>query len=259
MKEIIAYSSCPNDTYIFGPLTTGLVRGNEFESFIADIDVLNKNALSGKYSISKMSAVTALSSSNSYEIIDCGGAFALDGGPLLVTRENVLLDEGSVIALPGLTTTAALLFRRYHPNMRNFVSMRFDEIIPAIVSGRVEAGVLIHEGRFVYKNYGLVMFSDLGGCWFNELSLPLPLGVIAVKKESPWIDKRMLLEGYIRESIEFSEKNFELVYPYIESQAQEMAREVVELHISAYVNCYSFNMGEDGMKGLRVLQTFLGE
>ncbi len=257
MKKLsIGYSPCPNDTFIFYALVHG---GVPFEGWspaaerLADIETLNAWALAGELDITKISFHALGHVLNDYVLLSAGGALGRGCGPLLVGgRKTGAVDlAGKIIAIPGRYTTAAMLLRLFAPECRHTVEMRFDEIIPAVAAGAVDAGVIIHESRFTYQEKGLVLIRDLGAWWEELTGHPIPLGGIVAKRS---LGKELIgkVEAAIRASVCWAFANPQACMAYIKRHAQELAEKVIADHIGLYVNCYSENLGEDGLAAVNL-------
>lgn len=257
MKTLtIGYSPCPNDTFIFYALVHGRVKdqGMSFKESLLDVESLNNLALKGKFDVTKVSFHAYLYLRDKYLLLNAGGALGRGCGPLLVARKPLEIKDlkGKRIAVPGLLTTAYLLLRLYDPEYgKNIIVMPFHEILEAVKSGGVDAGLIIHESRFTYPSYGLYEIIDLGSWWEEETGLPIPLGCIIIKKEhSDIIDS---IEGLIRRSISYSYENEDEVMPYVKEKARELDDAVIKSHIGLYVNNYSFDYCDDGKKAIKEL------
>ncbi|MFN3395414.1 MAG: 1,4-dihydroxy-6-naphthoate synthase [Thermodesulfovibrionales bacterium] len=257
MKTLsLGYSPCPNDTFIFYGLVHGGVRDQRirFKESLLDVETLNNLALKGKFDLTKVSFHAYLYLKDQYLLLNAGGALGRGCGPLLVAREPIKIEalRGKRIAIPGLLTTAFLLLRLYNPEYgKNIVVMPFHEILGAVKSGIVDAGLIIHESRFTYLSYGLHEIIDLGRWWEEDTGLPIPLGCIIIKKEYSGIIEE--IEGLIRKSISFAYENREKVMPYIRENARELNDSVIERHIDLYVNKYSYDFGPNGKDAIREL------
>ncbi len=263
----MAYSSCPNDTFIFKGIAKKLIstRGLKFNIVLEDVETLNQNAAKGAYDITKLS-FAALGNLPDYALLRTGAALGIGCGPLVISLPNRTLDKmgslsGSagkqVIAVPGLGTTAYHLFRFYMDDMfpgieTRIIPMPFEKIMPAVIKKEADFGVIIHEGRFVYQNMNLEMKADLGQWWEDKTSLPIPLGCIAVKRD---MDPAIALEiqTLIRESIDHAFCHPTLGDDYIREYAQEMEEDVIQQHIGLYVNAFSKDIGD---KGTTAVTTF---
>jgi len=253
----LGFSPCPNDTFMFYGMLKGKVGSGRysFNAFVEDIETLNRMALSGKLDITKASVHLAAWTMKDYVILHTGAALGRGCGPLVVVHP-ALKDkplESLNIAIPGRYTTAALLLGLYNKDAYcKAKEMTFHKIMPAIKEGRIEAGVIIHEGRFVYKNYGLELIVDLGQWWENFSSLPLPLGCILAKRSLAY-DILKEIENLIRESILLARKGCEGLKEFIRFYAQELDDATIEKHIETYVNEYSLNLGTEGEEAIRKL------
>lgn len=254
MNLSLAYSPCPNDTFIFHAMVHGLINtyGYNFNTFLADVEELNRASEMGRYDICKMSYSAYFGLSDKYVMLRSGSALGFNNGPLLVCRADTSPSEkelpGLRIAIPGKHTTAALLLASLFPGCTNLTEVLFSEIEEAVLSGRFDVGLLIHEGRFTYKNNGLSLIADLGEEWQKKTSLPIPLGGIAIKREL--IEHAGKLNNILRESIEYAFLNPSASKDYICTNAQEMDPEVQKSHIKLYVNDYTKDIGTLGEKAV---------
>ncbi|NTV13393.1 MAG: 1,4-dihydroxy-6-naphthoate synthase [Desulfobulbaceae bacterium] len=246
----LGFSPCPNDTFIFHGLVHGLAAAsglNLAEPQLADVETLNEWALAGLLDVSKISCHALGFVLDEYHLLAAGAALGRGCGPLLVAREPISSTElaRSRIAIPGRLTTAALLLKFFAPHCTDLMPMRFDLIMPAIIAGQVDAGVIIHESRFTYLQHGLRCLRDLGGWWEEVSGSPIPLGCIVARRSLG--EKRLaLLEELIRDSVRQAFKSPELSRDYIRRHAQELDAQVIAEHIGLYVNSYSLDLGEEG-------------
>lgn len=227
-----------------------------YEVNMADIFHLNQLAIAGEPDVVKISYNTYGLVMDNYELLDAGSALGHNCGPLLISKRALtveqIIEEGLTVGIPGLNTTANLLLTFFAPGLRNKKEYIFHDIMPALVSGEIDAGVIIHENRFTYPDYGLRLIQDLGENWEKNTKLPIPLGAI-VAKRSLGQETIRKVEKQLRESIEFAFKNKEIVQPFIAEHAQEMLAEVQQAHINLYVNEYSLSLGEKGRKAVEQL------
>jgi len=256
----IAFSSCPNDTFVFHAMLNNLVdtKGLSFTQHIDDVESLNQQAKKGVYQVSKLSFAAWLKLKDKYELLDSGAALGFGCGPLLVARSRDIPVKDAIIAVPGIDTTANMLFQLRYPEAKNKIIVRFDEILPGIKSGKFDAGVIIHEGRFVFKDYGCEQVIDLGEWWEEETSSPIPLGCIAIRKDGETIIHKDNIEAIIRDSVRFAFDNPDESRDYIKSFAQEMDDDVIEQHINLYVNKFTLSLGEKGEKAVQKLEEMSG-
>ena len=257
MKTLtLGFSPCPNDTFIFGPLATGKVEipGFKLQIIHEDVETLNKLAREALLDFTKISFHAFALVLNRYALLRSGAALGRGCGPLMVAREPRNIDSlrGEVIAIPGELTTANLLLQLYGDGFPEVYAVSYDTIIHRIQRGEFAAGVIIHEGRFTYRDYGLHEVVDLGAWWEESQGLPIPLGGILVRRELQ-SEVAETVEDAIRRSLRFARQNSEEIWPYIRTHAQEMDDEVIAQHIDLYVNEYSLNLGEEGRVAIRKL------
>ena len=257
MKFTLSFSPCPNDTFIFDALVNKKIdtEGFEFETLLEDVETLNKWALEGKLDITKLSYPAFFKNLDDYVLLNSGAALGKGVGPILINKDpehQTANIQHQTIALPGENTTANLLFSFAYPDTKNKVFMRFDKIEEAVLSGKTDLGVIIHENRFTYQQKGLYKVTDLGEYWEQKMKSPIPLGGIAIKRS---IDKAVSLriENLIRKSIEFAFRNYPLITDYVKQHSQEMSEEVMRQHIELYVNNFSIDLGKDGKNAIETL------
>jgi len=253
----IGISPCPNDTFIFYGLLNGKVKaeGIVFDHVFEDVETLNKMAVHGKLDITKISFHALGYVMDEYALLRTGGALGKGCGPLIVAREKrpVASLKGRSIAVPGGYTTAFLLLKLFDPLLANeAVPMPFHEIMGAVRDGTVEAGVIIHEGRFTYPLYDLVEIMDLGQWWEDTTSCPIPLGAIVARRRFGGRAIRTI-EAAIRQSILYAHEHGEETMSFIRSHAQEMDSDVINRHIGLYVNEFSEDLGTEGIKAVETL------
>jgi 1,4-dihydroxy-6-naphthoate synthase len=263
LKLSLGFSPCPNDTFIFDALVNKKIdtEGLEFEAVLADVETLNQWALEGKLDITKLSFPAFFRSLTNYSLLHAGSAIGKGVGPLLITdsQQEITADEinQASIALPGIHTTANLLFSFAYPEATDKKFMVFSEIENALTNKEIDLGVIIHENRFTYQQKGLKKIKDLGEYWEERMELPLPLGGIAINQSV----KRSLaikVNGLIRKSLEFAFSNYPVIPEYVKQHSQTMSEEVMRQHIDLYVNNYTLDLGEDGKLAIETLhQVFL--
>jgi 1,4-dihydroxy-6-naphthoate synthase len=249
----LGFSPCPNDTFMFYPLVHGLVdtAGISFRERLEDVETLNRLALAGELDVSKVSYHALGHIRDEYALLRSGSALGRGCGPLLVARDN--LDPADLrsrrIAVPGQYTTALLLLRLLDPRLDNFILMPFSEIMDAVLSGRADAGLIIHESRFTYQDLGLHRLVDLGEWWEGETGLPIPLGGI-VARRSLGADTVAVIERALRAGVMYSRSHPAEAAGYIREHAQEISDEVCAAHIELYVNDYSTELGAEGERAI---------
>lgn len=248
-KITIGFSPCPNDTFIFDALVHHKIdtEGLDFEVLLGDVEELNQKAFNKELDITKLSCHAYGYLTDDYVLLDAGSALGKGCGPLLVQSSNFKVQnlEDCSIAIPGKYTTANFLLSIAHPEATNKTEMLFSDIENAILTRKVDAGLLIHENRFTYKQKGLEKIIDLGEYWENTTGALIPLGGIVMKRsfDSGTINK---VNRLIRKSIEHAFKNEGSALAYMQQHAQEMDEQIMMQHVALYVNKYSIDLGEEG-------------
>lgn len=252
----LAFSPCPNDTFVFHALVHGLVPGApDVDVTYADVDVTNTAAERGAYDIVKVSYAALPWLLDRYALLPCGGALGRRCGPLVLTAEETNPERaiaGRTVAIPGDRTTAYLLFRLWSEKFppERTVIMPFERIMPAVRHGEVAAGLVIHEARFTYQSYGLHSVADLGDWWEGETGLPIPLGAILARRGGP--DPRRAAE-WIRSSVRCAWADPAASGDYVRAHAQEMEPDVIRRHIELYVNRFTEQLGDEGYAAVDAL------
>jgi 1,4-dihydroxy-6-naphthoate synthase len=256
----LVYSPCPNDTFIFHAWTHGLLPGApEVRVAHHDIDTLNALALAGEPDVAKVSFHAFGHLRERYALLHSGGALGRGCGPLVVVRgTDGIRDAGGNggtapgrslaglrVAIPGRLTTAALLLRLYAPELDDPVMMTYDRIMPAVAAGEVDAGLIIHESRFTYPQFGLSCLVDLGKWWERATGHPIPLGGIVVRRDLGG-ERAAAIDAAVAASLAYARSHPGAAAAYIAEHAQEMDPAVCQEHIDLYVNEYSADYGAEG-------------
>lgn len=254
----LAYSPCPNDTYVFAALANGLLDGAPgVDVHLADIDELNEAAAHGRYELIKVSYGAIPYLADRYRILRAGGAVGRGCGPLLVARPEasppLFADFARrCVAIPGERTTAFLLLQLALGRRPRTQIVRFDKIVAAVVDGHVDGGLIIHESRFTYRDAGLISIADLGEWWENMTKLPIPLGAILVRNDVS-DELARSANAAIRASLAFARADEAAVMPYVRAHAVEMSDDVMREHIALYVNDFTGDLGDAGIDAVRAL------
>ncbi|GAA1980702.1 1,4-dihydroxy-6-naphthoate synthase [Kitasatospora viridis] len=255
----IAYSPCPNDTFVFHAWAHGRIPGAEApEVLFADIDVTNGLAERAELDLLKVSYGALPWLLDEYALLPCGGALGRGCGPLVLTRPESSGDlTGKVVAVPSERSTAYLLFRLWAATavpggLGEVVVLPFHEIMPAVRDGRVDAGLVIHEARFTYQQYGLAKLADMGEAWEAATGLPIPLGAIIAKRSLGPARLRELADA-VRSSVRAAWDDPAASREYVLAHAQEMDPAVADQHIALYVNEFTADLGEEGYAAVRGL------
>lgn len=249
MELTLGFSPCPNDTFIFDAMVNNKIdtKGLTFNTCLEDVETLNKWALEGKLDITKLSYGVLPKVLHQYELLNSGSALGRGCGPLLIAKKPI--DKENIkdckIAIPGINTTANLLFSTAFPEAKNKEILVFSDIENAVLDGRVDAGVIIHENRFTYQQRGLVKIIDLGEYWESTTGSPIPLGGIVIRKSLPAALKQQV-DKLIHDSLQESYKHYPTLSPFVTAHAQEMEESVMRQHIELYVNDFSLDLGEAG-------------
>lgn len=252
----LGYSPCPNDTFLFYPLTHSCVpcNGFQFNERLEDVETLNRLTLAGALDVCKVSYHAYAHIRERYILLRSGGAMGRGCGPLVVSKKlhNPGNLKGKRIAVPGQYTTACLLLQLFEPDLGELIYLPFDKIMSAVSAGHVDAGLIIHESRFTYHSYGLHKVLDLGEWWETTTGMPLPLGGIAAKR-SLGPASLTTLSALVRSSVEYARRHPAETLSYVRAHSQELSDEVCAAHIALYVNDYSLDPGPEGESAAELL------
>jgi len=267
MKLTLGFSPCPNDTFIFDALIHDKIdtEGLEFEVFFDDVETLNQKAFRKELDITKLSFHAFAYAIKDYVLLDAGSALGFGVGPLLISKNDVDVDElkkslgadgigatSPVIGIPGKYTTANFLLSWLLPQAQNKKQLVFSEIENALLREEVDMGLIIHENRFTYQDRGLKKVFDLGDEWEKATGCAIPLGGIVIKRDLPE-DVKLKVNRVLRRSVEFAFANPQSAIGFIRQHAQAMEEEVMYKHIELYVNQFSLDLGVDGRKAIQLL------
>ena len=259
MKLSLGFSPCPNDTFIFDALIHHKIdtEGLEFEVFYDDVETLNQKAFRGELDITKLSYHAFAYIADKYVLLDAGSALGFGVGPMLISNVEISISDlknnpNYKIGIPGKYTTANFLLGLAFPEAQNKQELVFSDIENAVLDGRVDIGLIIHENRFTYQDKGLKKIIDLGDYWEKQTGCAIPLGGIVANRNLPE-DVQHKINRVLRKSVEFAFANPKSGLEYIRSHAQEMSGEVMYKHIDLYVNKYSVDLGEEGRKAIKQL------
>ena len=252
-KLSIGFSPCPNDTFIFDALIHHKIdtEGLDFEVYLGDVEDLNQKAFNNELDITKLSYHAYGYLTENYVLLDAGSALGAGCGPLLITKPTTLHPSLNTlkIAIPGKYTTANFLLSIAYPEAINKVEMLFSDIEDAVLSGKVDAGLIIHENRFTYQQKGLEKIVDLGEFWEQTTGSLIPLGGIVIKRSLP-LETIQKINKLLRKSIEFAFENPDSPLAYMQCNAQEMDKKVMMQHVELYVNKYSIDLGIEGKSAI---------
>jgi len=263
----LGFSPCPNDCFIFDALIHNKIdtEGLNFKVELHDVETLNKKALNGELDVTKLSFHAYGHVLNNYILLRAGSALGFNCGPMLITRHTersrsangdasttLSMTDDMKIAIPGKLTTANFLLSLVYPNLKNKIDYVFSDIENAILSGEVDAGLIIHENRFTYEEKGLKKIIDLGEYWESLIHAPIPLGGIVIKRSFD-TEVQQKVNRLIKKSVEFAFANPQSCMPYVKAHAQAMSEEVMQKHINLYVNDFSIDLGETGTNAVKLL------
>lgn len=256
MKLSLGFSPCPNDTFIFDAMIHGKIdtEGLSFEVVMADVEELNRRAFAGDLDITKLSYHALAYLVGQYALLDAGSALGNNCGPLLIARHE--MDSQAIakahIAIPGQYTTANFLLSLAYPQAQHKTSLLFSDIEQAVLDGRADAGLIIHENRFTYEAKGLVKLVDLGEYWEQSTGMPIPLGGIVAKRGLP-PDVAQAVNRVMARSVAFAMDYPESTREFVRCHAQEMDEDVMFAHIGLYVNEYTRDLGPRGRAAVQHL------
>ncbi len=258
MKLSLGFSPCPNDCFMFDAIVNRRIdlEDLEFSIRMADVEALNKAAFAGQADVTKLSYHAYAYCTRDYVLLDAGSALGRNCGPLLISKRSIPLDEVAAgtlaIAIPGRYTTANFLFGLAFPTALNRTELLFSDIETAVLDGRFDAGLIIHENRFTYAAKGLRKIIDLGEFWEGETGVPIPLGGIVVNRSLSGEVQRAV-NRVLRRSVEYAFAHRAASLPFVREHAQEMSEDVMYRHIDLYVNEYSIDLGVEGKRAVELL------
>jgi 1,4-dihydroxy-6-naphthoate synthase len=258
MKLSLGASPCPNDCFIIDAIVNRRIdlEGLEFTLRLDDVEALNQAAFAGATDLTKLSYHAYAYCANAYVALDAGSALGRNCGPLLISKRPISPDEVAAgtlrIAIPGKFTTANFLLGFAFPAARNTTELVFSDIEAAVLDGRFDAGLIIHENRFTYQDKGLRKIVDLGEYWESKTGAPIPLGGIVIRRSFPE-ELKQKVNRVLRRSVEYAFAHREASLPFVREHAQEMDETVMYQHIDLYVNDYSIDLGAEGRRAIDML------
>ena len=249
----IGHSPDSDDAFMFYALAKDIINTEPYEivHVIEDIETLNKRALAAELEVTAISVHAYAYVSNDYALMPCGASIGDKYGPLMVSKSPIEDLTGKKIAIPGEMTTAYLTMKLYQPNVKT-ETYRFDKIIEAVQDGKVDAGLIIHEGQLTYAREGLHKIVDLGEWWYDETGLPLPLGANVIRRNLG-SEKIRRITSLLKQSIQYSLDHRELGLEYAMTYARDMETDLADKFVGMYVNDYTLDYGESGRKAVQEL------
>jgi 1,4-dihydroxy-6-naphthoate synthase len=258
MTLTLGFSPCPNDCFMFDAIVQQRIdlEGLEFSIVMDDVEALNRRAFARAIDATKLSYHAFAYCATDYALLDAGSALGRGCGPLLVSARAIAPDQVAAgalrIAIPGKYTTANVLLELAYPQARDKTALVFSEIEDAVLDGRFDAGLIIHENRFTYEAKGLRKIVDLGEFWERTTGAPIPLGGIVVRR-SLAAEVQQTINRVMRRSVEYAFAHPGDSQPFVREHAQTMSDEVMRQHIALYVNDYSIDLGADGRRAVDLL------
>jgi len=255
MKIRVAHSPDSDDAFMFYAINTKKIdtKGHEFIDVLSDIETLNKEALKGTYEVSAISIHAFPYVADRYALLSSGASMGDNYGPMVVAKEEFPVNElkNRTIAVPGTLTSAFLALKLFEPDI-NYIVIPFDQIIDAVKEGKVDAGLIIHEGQLTYQDEGLKCIVDLGKWWYEKTGdLPLPLGGNVIRKDLG-IEAMKEISEILRESIKYSLAHRDEAVEYALKYARGMAKDKADKFIGMYVNDLTVDYGERGKKAIEL-------
>ncbi len=258
-KQVIrvAHSPDSDDAFMFYAINQKKIdtKGYQFVDILSDIETLNRKALEGEYEVSAISIHAFPYVADKYALLSSGASMGDNYGPMIVSKEH--FDPSQLknkrIAVPGTLTSAFLALELYlGTNRFDYEVIPFDQIIKAVKEGKVDAGLIIHEGQLTYQDEGLVCIVDLGKWWYEKTGgLPLPLGGNVIRKDLGEETMKEISE-ILRESIKYSLEHREEAVEYALKYARDMSKEKADKFIGMYVNELTVDYGERGRKAIEL-------
>jgi len=239
---------------MFFALAKGLIDTGEFrfEHVLSDIESLNREAFDGTYEVTAVSIHAYAHLDDRYALLGSGASMGDGYGPVLVAREPATAEQLSTmkVAIPGRLTSAALTLKMWNPSLQTVI-YGFDEIMPAISTGEVDAGVVIHEGQLTWREEGFAKLVDLGVWWAEETGgLPLPLGGNVIRRDIGK-EKMARVAALLKDSIEFSLANRDRALDYALDYGRGLDREKADRFVGMYVNDLTVDYGDRGRRAVR--------
>ncbi len=248
---LVAHTPDADDAFMFYAMIAGKIATRlKIEHLIEDIETLNRMAFEGKLDVTALSVHAYAYLDDKYRMLSAGASVGEGYGPIVVAKEKVEL-RNVKIAIPGKYTTANLLLKLAIGDFKA-VEMRFDEIIPAVNAGKVDAGLLIHEGQITYEMHGLKKILDLWEFWHDQTGLPLPLGVNVINRRIPEEEQKEFLR-IMKESIRYALENVDEALEHAMKYSRGMNRELVKRFALMYVNKYTLEMPPKVVKAIEKL------
>jgi 1,4-dihydroxy-6-naphthoate synthase len=250
----LAHSPDSDDAFMFYALADGQIdtQGISYVHELQDIETLNGRAMRGELDVTAVSIHAYAYLSDKYALLPHGASMGDGYGPMLVSKTPMSRAdiENRRIAIPGMMTSAYLALKLYQPNFEPVV-VPFDQIEQAVLSGAVDAGLLIHEGQLTYKDDGLHLVADMGAWWMEKTGLPLPLGGNVIRKDMPR-DIQKKVSRHLRESIAYGLDHRKSALDHAMRFARGLDRSKADTFVGMYVNDWTLDYGKRGREAIRL-------
>ncbi len=249
----IGHSPDSDDAFMFYALAKDVIKTDPYKivHVIEDIETLNKRALAAELEVTAISVHAYAYVAKDYALMPCGASIGDNYGPLIVSKEPISDITGKRIAIPGEMTTAYLTMKLYNGEVET-ETHRFDQIIDVVQDGKVDAGLIIHEGQLTYAREGLHKIVDLGEWWYDETGLPLPLGANVIRRNLG-TEKIRDITSLLKQSIQYSLDHRELGLEYAMTYARDMETDLADKFVGMYVNDYTLDYGDSGRTAVQEL------
>lgn len=261
----LGHSPDPDDAFMFYAMAEEKIdlRGYRFEHILQDIQTLNERATRGELHITAVSIHSLAYVLDKYALLPSGASMGDGYGPMFIVNAGAGLPDdatdddrrrwllGKRIAIPGKMTSAFLAAQLFLGAEFDYVVVPFDEIFDAVREGRVDVGLIIHEGQLTYKRDGFDLILDLGAWWKHRTGLPLPLGGNVVRKDIP-AEVRLELADVLHESIAYGLQHRGLAVDHSMKHARGMDTPLADEFIGMYVNDYTLDYGDTGRRAIRL-------
>lgn len=252
MEITIAHTPDPDDSFMFYGMFEGKIKCNfNYKQVVKDIETLNKESFSDLYDVTAISANAFAKVSDKYYLLSAGASYGISYGPIVVAKKEVDLSK-AIVGMPGVNTSAFLLYKMFAPEPKEFRELRFDRIISALESGEIDAGILIHDEQLTYQDKGLVKVLGLYDEWKKYAGdLPIPLGFNSIKKSLGKENCKKFLDDFLA-SIKYGMEHEEDAVEYSLQYARYQDHALEKKFVRMYVNDLSIDMGENGRKALNL-------
>ena len=258
-KEVIfGHSPDSDDAFMYYGIASGNVKLDNFKisHLMEDIESLNIRSEKGELDVTAISVAHYPKIMDKYQIMNCGSSVGRNYGPILVSKNYKSVDElkGKKIAIPGKFTTSYMLFQIFVDIELDVEFMHFENIMPSILDGSVDAGVILHEGQVLYEKDNLIKIIDLGEEWFKKTNLPIPLGVDLVNRKFDLSTRKDLTDVFYR-SVKYAIENEDEALKYAMTYGRDLTLKEARKFVRMYVNQDTLDMGEEGYKATVTLLT----